>query len=94
MSFTVIDAPHRSEAWFKARAGRLTGSVAKEMLAKLKDGKPAKISGSSKNALNKPRDFCETIRRSRFGRLPEAGNFLSIEKFDMAYSWLSVMTLR
>jgi len=41
VSFTVIDAPQRSAAWFAARAGRLTGSVAKDMLAKLKDGKPA-----------------------------------------------------
>lgn len=41
MTFTVIDAPQRSEAWYAARAGRLTGSVVSEALAKLKDGKPA-----------------------------------------------------
>jgi len=26
--FTVIDAPQRSDEWFQARVGRLTGSVA------------------------------------------------------------------
>ena len=41
MRFTIIDAPQRSAAWFTARAGRLTGSVAGDMLSKLKDGKPA-----------------------------------------------------
>jgi len=33
MSYTIIDAPQRSDAWFSARAGRLTGSVAGDMLA-------------------------------------------------------------
>ncbi len=36
--FTVIDAPQRSEPWYAARAGKLTGSVASEMLARLKGG--------------------------------------------------------
>lgn len=31
MSFTVIDAPQRSPEWFQARAGRLTGSAAKNL---------------------------------------------------------------
>lgn len=31
--FTIIDAPQRSEAWFQARLGRVTGSVADDMLA-------------------------------------------------------------
>jgi predicted phage-related endonuclease len=40
-AFTVIDAPQRSEQWFAARLGRLTGSVAGEMLATLKGGAEA-----------------------------------------------------
>lgn len=41
MSFKVIDAPQRSEAWFAARLGRLTGSAAKDMLATIKTGEAA-----------------------------------------------------
>lgn len=41
MSFTVIDVPQRSEEWFAARLGRLTGSVAKDMLATIKNGEAA-----------------------------------------------------
>lgn len=37
-NFTVIDAPQRSPEWFVARAGRLTGSCAAAMLAKVKSG--------------------------------------------------------
>lgn len=37
-SFTIIDAPQRSPEWFAARAGRLTGSVASEIAATLKNG--------------------------------------------------------
>lgn len=40
-NFEIVEAEQRSEAWHQARLGRLTGSVAKDMLAKLKDGKPA-----------------------------------------------------
>lgn len=39
--FTVIDAPQRSEAWYASRLGRLTGSVAGQMLAKIKSGEAA-----------------------------------------------------
>lgn len=35
--FTIIDADQRSAAWFAARAGRLTGSVAKHLGAMNKD---------------------------------------------------------
>jgi len=41
MSFTIVDAPQRTPAWFAARLGRLTGSVAKEMLATVKQGESA-----------------------------------------------------
>lgn len=40
-AFTVITAEQRSEVWFAARAGRLTGSVAGDMLAKIKTGEAA-----------------------------------------------------
>lgn len=38
MSFTIIDAPQRSPEWFQARAGRVTSSVAADMLSTLKSG--------------------------------------------------------
>jgi predicted phage-related endonuclease len=40
-AFTVINAEQRSPEWFAARAGRLTGSVAGDMLAKIKSGEAA-----------------------------------------------------
>jgi hypothetical protein len=39
--FTIIDAPQRSEAWFAARLGRLTGSRAADCLATIKSGEAA-----------------------------------------------------
>jgi hypothetical protein len=45
--FTVIDAEQRSEAWFAARAGRVTASRAGDFLAKTKTG----YSTSRKNYL-------------------------------------------
>lgn len=41
MTFTIIDAPQRSAEWFAARAGRLTGSCASDMLATIKSGEAA-----------------------------------------------------
>jgi len=38
MTLTILDHPQRSPEWFAARAGRLTGSVAGDILAKLKSG--------------------------------------------------------
>jgi hypothetical protein len=38
VSFTVIDAEQRSEAWRLARAGRVTASRASDFLAKVKSG--------------------------------------------------------
>ncbi len=40
-AFTVIDAPQRSPEWFAARVGRLTGSVAGDMLSKVRSGESA-----------------------------------------------------
>lgn len=39
MTFTIIEAEQRSPDWFAARCGRLTGSLASDMLDVLKDGK-------------------------------------------------------
>ena len=39
--FTVIDAPQRSPEWKRARAGRLTASRAKDVLATIKSGEAA-----------------------------------------------------
>lgn len=36
--FTIIEAAQRSPAWYSARVGRLTGSVAGDMLARTKTG--------------------------------------------------------
>lgn len=41
MRFTVINADQRSPEWFAARAGRLTGSRAADMLATIKSGEAA-----------------------------------------------------
>jgi hypothetical protein len=39
--FTIIDAPQRSDEWFKVRLGRLTGSCADDMLRTIKSGESA-----------------------------------------------------
>ena len=41
MSFTIVNFPQRSQDWFLARLGRLTGSVAKDALATVKSGEAA-----------------------------------------------------
>lgn len=40
-SFTIVHAAQRSDDWFRARLGRLTGSRAKDMLATIKSGEAA-----------------------------------------------------
>jgi predicted phage-related endonuclease len=88
VSFTVIDAPQRSEAWFKARAGRITGSVAKEMLAKLKDGKPA---AGRKN-------LCLRLMLERVTGKPQESEFVSaamqvgIEREEFAFAAYEALT--
>lgn len=39
--FVLVDVEQRSEAWFAARAGRLTASCAGDMLARIKTGEAA-----------------------------------------------------
>lgn len=41
MNFTILNCEQRSPEWFAARAGRLTGSAAKDMLATVKSGEAA-----------------------------------------------------
>jgi len=41
MKFHIVEYEQRSTAWFLARAGRLTGSRAADMLAKIKTGEAA-----------------------------------------------------
>lgn len=41
MRFTIVNADQRSPEWFQARAGRLTGSRAADMLATIKSGEAA-----------------------------------------------------
>lgn len=41
MKFAIVHADQRSPEWFAARLGRLTGSVAKDMLATIKSGEAA-----------------------------------------------------
>jgi hypothetical protein len=41
MKYSVIDCEQRSEAWYAARLGRLTGSVASDMMARIKSGEAA-----------------------------------------------------
>ncbi len=41
MSFKIIEAEQRSEMWYAARAGRVTGSRAADVLAKIKTGEAA-----------------------------------------------------
>jgi predicted phage-related endonuclease len=64
MAFTVIDAPQRSEAWFAARLGRLTGSRADDMLA----------SGTKGGEAVKRRDYrMELVTERLTGRPAEDG---------------------
>jgi hypothetical protein len=40
-SFSIVDAPQKSPAWFAARTGRVTGTGAKDVLATIKSGEAA-----------------------------------------------------
>jgi hypothetical protein len=40
-NFTIIDAPQKSPAWFQARAKRICGSDAKDLLASVRSGEAA-----------------------------------------------------
>lgn len=40
-NYVIVDDPQRSEGWFRARLGRLTGSRAADMLSSIKTGEAA-----------------------------------------------------
>lgn len=66
--FTVIDAEQRSEAWFKARAGKVTASRACDFLAKVKSGG---YSTSRKNYL------VQLVAERLTGQPQEEGGYVS-----------------
>ena len=69
MSFTVIDAPQRSQEWFKARAGRLTASNAKHITAFLKSGEEAAAR----------RDYKMQLVTERLTGLPETDGYVNAD---------------
>lgn len=69
MSFTPIDCEQRSEAWRKARCGRLTGSCAKAILAKTKKGEEAYTR----------RDLCLRLALERLTGQPQEGTYTTAE---------------
>lgn len=68
MKFRVIDAPQRSPEWFAARAGRLTGSRAADMLAKIKSGEAAAR-----------RDYRLQLATERLTSTPQENGFVSAD---------------
>lgn len=68
MKFQVIDHPQRSPEWFKARAGRLTGSRASDMLAKIKSGEAAAR-----------RDYRLQLATERLTGQPQENGFVNAE---------------
>lgn len=69
MTFSIIECTQRSSAWFKARAGRITGSMAHCVTAK----------GKGAEALTR-RDYRYRVALERITGLPEPDDYLS---FDM-----------
>jgi len=68
MKFTVLEHEQRSLAWFAARAGRLTGSRAADMLAKIKTGEAAAR-----------RDYRLQLATERLTGLPQENGFVNAE---------------
>lgn len=67
MNFTVIDFPQRSDEWRAARVGRLTGSRAPHMMAKIQKGEAAarrnlRIGMGLERITNKPYERYFTTR--------------------------------
>jgi hypothetical protein len=86
-NFQIIDAEQRSEAWFAARAGRLTGSVAGDMLARTKTG----YSTSRKN-------LCLRLVLERMTGKPQESGFVSaamqagIDREPLAFAAYEALT--
>jgi len=68
MKYTVIEAAQRSPEWFAARAGRLTGSRAADILAKIKTGEAAAR-----------RDYRLQLATERLTGTPQESGFVSAE---------------
>lgn len=69
MTVTIVNCAQRSEEWFAARAGRVTGSRAADVLAKIKTGEAAAR-----------RDYRLQLAVERLtGRPMEDGGFVSAE---------------
>lgn len=68
MKFTVIDHEQRSPAWFAARAGRLTGSRACDVLAKIKTGEAAAR-----------RDYRLQLAVERLTGMPQESSFINAD---------------
>jgi hypothetical protein len=66
VSLTHVDVPQRSPEWFRARLGRLTGSVAADMLTTIKKGESAAR-----------RDLRTKLALERITGLPEEPGFVS-----------------
>lgn len=68
-SFTIVDAPQRSPEWYAARAGRLTGSRAGDILARLKSGGEAACR----------RDYRVQLAAERLTGIPQESGFVNAE---------------
>jgi putative phage-type endonuclease len=69
MNFTIIEAEQRSEDWFKARAGRITGSKAECILAKGKGGAEAVTR----------RDYRAQLACERITGIPDLGGYINAD---------------
>jgi hypothetical protein len=83
-SFTVIEADQRSDAWKKARCGRLTASRAKDMLATVKSGEAAarrdlRMQLTLERITGEPQDDCYVNADMQRGMDLEADAFAAYE---------------
>lgn len=68
MKIHIVEHEQRSPAWFLARAGRLTGSRASDMLAKIKTGEAAAR-----------RDYRLQLATERLTGMPQENSFVNAE---------------
>lgn len=66
MKFHIVEHPQRSPEWFLARSGRLTGSRASDMLAKIKTGEAAAR-----------RDYRLQLTAERLTGMPQENDFIN-----------------
>lgn len=70
LPFTIIEAEQRSPQWFAARAGRLTGSRAADILKKARDGKSESVAR---------RDYRLQLVSERITEAPQEDTFITAE---------------